>query len=88
MIAGNTVRLRAEFRDYDGMNYDPNDVTVRVYSCSMEVIHEDTNPENPEVGVYFLDYTLTDDDYAFEFSGVIDGFPVLSRLPLNVSSRL
>ncbi len=88
MIVGNTVRLRAEFKDFAGNRYNPNDVTVRVLSCNMETIFESTSPSSDETGVYYIDYTLTEDDYAFEFSGVIDSFPVLSREPLNVSNRL
>jgi len=88
MIVGNSVRLKAEFKDFDGTNYDPDDVTVKIYSGAMSVIHTSTSPVHDGLGIFYLDYTLTEDDYAFEFSGEIAGFPILSRLPLSASSRL
>ena len=89
MIIGNTVRLRAEFKDLDDNYYDPDDVVVTVYNCSMTAIAT-TDATRDSTGQYYHDYTLTADDYAFEFSGVIphSTFSVLSRMALSASSRL
>jgi len=83
MLEGNTVRLRADFKDYNGAYYDPNDLAVKVYNNRMSVIHEGV-PIQEAVGRYYYDYTLTKPDYAFEFSGTIVGVPVLSRMSLRV----
>ena len=89
MYVGNTVRLKAEFKDLDGNAYDPNDVAVTIYAADMSVIVT-ASPTNDAVGSYYHDYTLTASDYAFEFSGVIPGttFPVLSRLVISATSRV
>ena len=86
MIVGNSVRLGAEFKDFDGVLYDPTDVKVKIYKSDMSVSTEAV-PTRDSLGVFYYDYILTATDYAFEFSGEVAGFPILSRMPLRASTR-
>jgi len=85
MLFGNTVRLKAEFRDYDGKPVDPQNVKVIVYNQNkIPIFTEDAVRESE--GVYYYDYTITFDEgspIAFEFNGSLDGHPVLGRQTLS-----
>lgn len=81
VYVGNTVRLRAEFRDFDGNLVEPDDVTVTVYDQNKDsLVSEPGVMEEP--GKYYYDYVITrgnDMPVAFEFKGFIDGKPILGR---------
>ncbi len=87
MLVGNTVRLQAEFKDFDGTYFTPDNRKVRIYDGGMNVVKEAV-PVTITTGKYYYDHILSKGDYAFEFYGEIGGFPVLSRAPLTASERL
>ena len=82
-LAGDTVRFRCHFKTFDGQSVDPADVKLTVYDTNKQQMFQitltDTNKEN--VGVYFYDYVLPDDkqEIIFEFRGLYNEKPILSR---------
>lgn len=78
-IVGDTVKLKAEFKDFDGTLTSPDDVKLIVYDWNKEIIEEYT-VSPVEEGKYEQAYTIKDTGAAyFEFSGQIDGYPVARR---------
>ncbi len=76
MYVGNTVMLTAEFKDEQGNYYAPTNRLVKIFNNRLGVI-EEGEPEIEDVGKYYYYYTLTEDDYMFEFSGIdAEGYPV------------
>lgn len=83
-VQGDTVTLTALFVDYDGVPWDPQGVTVRVYDRQRRLVGEPITKEidHIEPGTYQLEYTLpVGYDYlVYEFAGVdSQGKPVLAR---------
>lgn len=82
-LAGDTVRFRCHFKTFDGQLIDPADVKLVIYDTNKQQIEQitldDTNKEN--VGVYFYDYVLPYDkpEIIFEFRGLYNEKPILSR---------
>ncbi|OLS37916.1 hypothetical protein BTR22_05240 [Alkalihalophilus pseudofirmus] len=81
ILTGDTIRLRVHFKSYKGHPVDAEDVILTIYNKSLEVIEtfKDTNKESN--GVYFYDYKLPDEEqeFIFEFRGVYDEKPIISR---------
>jgi hypothetical protein len=82
-LAGDTVRLKCHFRTFDGQSIIPADVKLTIYDVNKQKIEEfildDTNKKS--MGVYFYDYVLPDDkqEIIFEFRGLYNEKPILSR---------
>ena len=82
-LAGDTVRFRCHFKTFNGTAVEPKDVKLTIYDSNKQQIEQitltDTNKEN--VGVYFYDYVLPDDkqEIIFEFRGLYNEKPILSR---------
>ena len=86
-LVGNTVRLKAEFTDFNGELVDVMDATLTVYEGKNKVLVEVT-PERLSEGVYFYDYIVPEfsgGSLYFEFKGMLDGKPILGREPLERS---
>ena len=86
-LSKNTVRLKVEFRDFDGELISPDNVVLRIYKWDREQIGVDI-PVNPsEIGVFQHDYELPDspdESLYFEFEGVMGGNPVIARDKISV----
>jgi len=87
-LIGNTVRLKAEFRDYEGMLMDPDPESVRLtlYDGRRKRIGESIIPERVETGIYRHEHVVTGDDLRpvyFEFAGTAGGMPILGRAILE-----
>lgn len=86
-LVGNTVRLKAEFTDFNGELLDVIDVTLTVYEGKNKVLAEVT-PERLSEGVYFYDYIVPEfsgGSLYFEFKGMLNDKPILGREPLERS---
>ena len=88
-FVGDTVRLRVQFKTFTGQLVSPNDIKLTIYDKQNNQIEEieitDSDKEN--IGVYFYDYIIPDDilDYfIFEFGGLHNNKPILSRGKVNV----
>ena len=85
-LIGNTIRLKAEFRNFNGELFDIENPKVVVYDSNREVILA-AEPERVGVGKYQYDLIVPDykeagkqkEPLVFEFSGEIDGQPVVGR---------
>ena len=90
---GDTVRLRAEFKDFDEELFDPSDIKLKIYDRNQEDIdgpftYNTEDPVNSEIqkestGVYTYEYTLPIKEAIyplyFEYSGKIRNKPILRR---------
>jgi len=78
---GDTVRLKAEFRDFDGNLISPDDVKLTLYDEKREVVAEyDLVPLSE--GVYRYDYIIPENEGSlmyYEFRGLVHGFPTIGR---------
>lgn len=81
MFSDDTVRLKVKFRDFDGQVIDPTEVTLTVYKINKEVITTITQNSltKENVGCFFYDYTVGTEDFIYEFSGLYNNKPILSR---------
>ncbi|NPV90097.1 MAG: hypothetical protein HPY50_04885 [Firmicutes bacterium] len=84
-FTGDTVRLTAEFKDWNGELADPEVVTVKIYENQRNVIHTGTAIKS-DIGKYYYDYELPTSgagDLVYEFGGVLGGKTVLARAALE-----
>ena len=80
-LIGNTVRLKAEFRDFNGEHVSPENVTLRIYDGCKKQVSEDIPVSPSDVGKYQYDYVIPDviGPLYFEFVGTLEGLPILGR---------
>lgn len=81
-LIGDTVRLKAEFRDFDGEYVDPDEVKVKLFDGGKKQLGEDITPDRVDTGKYQCDYVVPSGGPGplyFEFSGMIGGMPVVGR---------
>ena len=82
---GNTVRLKGEFRDYDGELTDIEDPKLTVYDGYKKIIDE-FEPIRTDTGTYECDYVVPGDASGplyYEFSGTLGGMPILGRAKIE-----
>jgi hypothetical protein len=84
MYYGDTVRLVVNFVDFDGNMIDPTDIELKIYDSNQQLKETITidNSYKQSTGVYQYDYPTPDDtqdDLIFEFRGMFNGKPILSR---------
>ena len=83
MLIGSTVKLKATFKDFDGVVADPTNVVIRFYDSKKIKTGEDIPAIKTGTGEYEYDYEVKQDNKAFyEFSGILDGLPVATRKPI------
>jgi hypothetical protein len=59
IYTGDTVRLKATIKDYDGVLIDPDTHSIKVYNPSdVQVGSEITTPTSDGVGMYHADYDI------------------------------
>ena len=83
-LIGDTIRLKGEFKDFNGKLTDIENPKVVVYDSKRKVIL-DAEPERVEKGKYQYDLIVPDykeagkqnEPLVFEFSGEIGGQPVV-----------
>lgn len=85
MYAHDTVRLVVQFRDFEGIAINPDDVKLTIYDTEQEVIEEiTTGIVVGEGDSHYYDYVAPEHDFIFEFSGVYFNKPVLARQLVQV----
>ncbi|WP_066639694.1 hypothetical protein [Desulfolucanica intricata] len=83
VLIGDTVRLKVFFKTFDGTAVDPTNITLKIYDDTQQEIEtiniNDTNKIN--VGVYFYDYVIPsgEGDLYFEFTGLVNNLPIVTR---------
>lgn len=81
-IIGDTIRVEADFCDWQDNPVDLTDISITVYDKDKSQIETiTTNIDNPSVGTYQYDYTIPDGDgyIAVEFRGLLGGKPKVIR---------
>ncbi|MFB4473317.1 hypothetical protein ACDI16_10250 [Oceanobacillus caeni] len=88
IYAGDTVRLKVNFKTYDGKAIDPDNVTLTIYDTTEEQIEQITldGTNREDVGVFFYDYVTPTDkkEVIFEFKGVHNNNPIITRGTLPI----
>ena len=83
---GDTIRLKCEFKDFDGELTDVENPKVVIYDSNRRVIKE-ARPDRASVGIYRYDLVVPgypeagkqNEPLVFEFSGQLGGQPVVGR---------
>ena len=55
---GDSIRMQATLKDYDGTALDPDSHSVKLYDPSETERDSDTNPTQSDAGVYYSDLTI------------------------------
>lgn len=87
-LENNTVRLKAEFKDFDGELVSPTDVVLKIFDAKKVIIGEDIPVSPVDVGKYQHDYVLPTDTYGriyYEFIGTLNNLPILGRGFVNIT---
>ena len=87
-LSGNTVRIKAEFKDFDGTNVSPDNVVLRIYSKGRVQINDDISLSPMSEGIYEYDYeipNLPDRAIYYEFAGELGGNPVIARGKIDIT---
>jgi hypothetical protein len=87
-LQNNTVRLKAEFRDFDGQLVSPDDVLLKLYNGKRVQIGEAIPVLPASEGVFTYDYVLETDVYGsifYEFSGIVNNLPILGRNRIDIT---
>ena len=85
-IIGDTIKLQAEFHSWDGEPASPNNVILKIYNMRKQQVGEDITPSLVQTGKYEYDFTiprLPGDMFYYEFSGVLEGTPIVSRKQID-----
>ncbi|MEC1720608.1 hypothetical protein [Schinkia azotoformans] len=83
MLQGDTVRLKVNFKDFNGQSVNPTNVKLTIYDTNKtqieQFILDDTY--KLDVGVFFYDYVPANElnEFIFEFVGMVNNKPILSR---------
>lgn len=83
-ISGNTIRLYAEFFDFDGTKVVPENIVVRFYNRNRERIGEDISVVPVEEQIYYDLVTENPEIRFYEFYGEVNGQPVVERAMLEI----
>jgi hypothetical protein len=85
-LINDTVRLNAEFKDFDGITFvSPENVVLKIFDGKRVQIGENISVSPYATGKYQYDYTIPSTSTSplyYEFSGTIGGKPVLGRKEL------
>ena len=86
-LSSYTVRLKAEFRDFDGVLTSPTGVVLKVYDKQKVQIGTDISVTATSTGLFQYDYTLPSDanPVYYEFKGTLNTKPILGRAQLPVT---
>lgn len=87
-LVGDTVRLTANFKDWEGQLVDPSQVKIIIYDSRYNKLNEFeiTTQGRADKGKYFFDYQFDKSgDFIYEFYATIDGTPSLARKRVRVS---
>ena len=80
-IIGDTIKLQAEFYDWNGNPATTTSTVLKIYDIRKAVIVTAT-PSLVGTGKYEYQYTipqLSGNTFYYEFSGTLEGKPIVSR---------
>lgn len=91
-IMGGTVKIRAEFKNFEGTYQDPTDIVFRVYSDKYNQIGEDvpiTSTYKIGTGIYEYPFQIPvlktpSSELTCELSGNVSGYQVAVRKKIQV----
>lgn len=85
---GNTLKLQAQFKDFDDVLTDPDSVSLIIYNSDYSV-EETLTPTKTSIGIYTAYWTIPSGTsgatYIYEWSGTINEYPSLKRELFKVS---
>jgi len=83
---GESLRLRAEFYDWDGDLFDPDSVYVSIWNNSGSKVVDRANANRQALGSYYYDYNVPSDlnisyaeQWTYLFEGVVGESKILDR---------
>jgi len=82
---GDTVRLKAEFKNWVGSLVSPADVKLKLYRNRNELIGTEIDVAPVSTGKYQYDYTIPADASRrmyFEYSGTLEGTLIVGRMKI------
>ena len=85
-LIGDTIRLKAEFKGFNGELVSPENVNLRIYDGYKKQVGEDIPVLPSDVGKYQYDYVIPGDVIGplyFEFAGTVGGLPILGRATID-----
>lgn len=85
-IIGDTIKLQAEFYNWNGELASPENVILKIYNMRKQQIGENIIPSLVQTGKYEYDFTipsLSGNMFYYEFSGVLEGTPIVSRKQID-----
>jgi hypothetical protein len=88
-LIGDTVRLTAKFKKFDGTLDDPTDITLKVYDGNLQILSTINIESGNKVatGEYKYDYTIPDvktNILFYEFSGTLEGSTIVGRDSISI----
>jgi len=88
-IIGDTIRLKAKFRTWNGIAADPENTELRIYDKNRRQIGETisiSSEHRTTPGAYQYDFTVPDQGSPiyYEFSGLLEDKPILARGRIEV----
>lgn len=82
-LAGDTIKLVAEFQDFDSAYVDPDRILLSIYDVAGNRMESKIvgTEYKISVGVYEIPYTLPRnmERIVYEFSGIINDYPTIVR---------
>ena len=85
-LIGNTIRLEAFFLCWDGTPASPDNVVLRIYDMHRQQVGEDIPVDPVAVGQYQYDFEVPQSPPGhlfFEFSGMLEGNPIVGRSKIS-----
>lgn len=86
VVIGDTIRIKATFKDWAGRDIDPDEPRFRAYNMDDKqtpVVDYDLQSQNRVgVGIFEIDYTVPDGNgfLVLEISGMVGGMPQVTRV--------
>lgn len=80
-LVGNTVRLFAEFRTFEGNLADPTDITLIIYDTNTNYEYTGSQIVRQSLGVYYKDFTIPSGRgwLKYTWSGALEGSTALNQ---------
>lgn len=89
VLQGDSIRLRVHFKTFEGVSVNPNTITLNIYKNDQTLLISipETELVNEVTGRYYFDYLVPDDlkdSFIFEFKGIHNNKPILSREKVSI----
>lgn len=86
MYQGDTIRLKVNFKTFNGQSVDPTEIKLTIYKTDKTVVETITDLVQEGTGQYYYDYSpaIELSEFIFEFSGRYNNKPILVRDKVQV----